>query len=139
MSYCVYKHTFPNGKVYIGITCKKPEYRWNHGCGYTAKRDNGEYHQPYIARAILKYGWGNVEHEILFSGLTKEEAERKEIKLIEEYKSNQPEFGYNIQNGGKSNGVHSKETKRKISESLMGEKNHFYGKRHTKESLEKRP
>ena len=30
-SYTVYKHTSPSGKVYIGITCRKPEYRWNHG------------------------------------------------------------------------------------------------------------
>lgn len=33
-SYTVYKHTSPSGKVYIGITKKKPEYRWNHGRGY---------------------------------------------------------------------------------------------------------
>lgn len=33
-SYTVYKHTSPSGKVYIGITCRKPEYRWNHGKGY---------------------------------------------------------------------------------------------------------
>lgn len=26
--YCVYKHTSPNGKVYIGITKKKPNDRW---------------------------------------------------------------------------------------------------------------
>lgn len=32
--YYVYKHIFPNGKVYIGITCKKPIYRWNNGNGY---------------------------------------------------------------------------------------------------------
>lgn len=31
-NYCVYKHTAPNGKVYIEITCKtKPEYRWQKG------------------------------------------------------------------------------------------------------------
>ena len=29
--YSVYKHTAPNGKVYIGITSRKPEYRWNNG------------------------------------------------------------------------------------------------------------
>ena len=32
--YCVYKHIFPNNKVYIGVTCQKPEYRWRNGKGY---------------------------------------------------------------------------------------------------------
>lgn len=26
--YYVYKHTFPNNKVYIGITCRTLEERW---------------------------------------------------------------------------------------------------------------
>ena len=29
--YTVYEHIAPNGKKYIGITRRKPEYRWNHG------------------------------------------------------------------------------------------------------------
>lgn len=29
MNYSVYKHTAPNGKIYIGITSMKPENRWN--------------------------------------------------------------------------------------------------------------
>lgn len=32
--FCVYKHTAPNGKVYIGITSQKPIYRWNSGEAY---------------------------------------------------------------------------------------------------------
>ena len=35
--YTVYKHTSPSGKVYIGITCRKPKYRWNNGKGYKEK------------------------------------------------------------------------------------------------------
>ena len=34
MGYTVYKHISPSGKVYIGITKRKPEYRWNKGKGY---------------------------------------------------------------------------------------------------------
>lgn len=30
----VYKHTFPNGKVYIGITGQEPYKRWKYGNGY---------------------------------------------------------------------------------------------------------
>ena len=101
MSYSVYKHTFPNGKVYIGITSKKPETRWNRGYGYLSKsKPNGKYGQPLMANAILKYDWDDIQHEILFSGLTRKEACQKEIELIKEYKSNNRKFGYNISNGG---------------------------------------
>ncbi len=32
--YCVYMHTAPNGKVYIGITSQKPSQRFGRGRGY---------------------------------------------------------------------------------------------------------
>lgn len=92
MSYSVYKHTFPNNKVYIGTTCQDPEIRWNNGMGYVGQR--------HMIKAIIEYGWDNIKHEILLKDLTKEEAEQKEIELISYYKSNQKEHGYNMQNGG---------------------------------------
>lgn len=92
--YNLYMHIFPNNKVYIGITSQKPKYRWGkNGKGYA-------YNQRRIFNAIKKYGWGNVKHKILFTNLTKEEAELKEIELIAKYKSNNPKYGYNIENGG---------------------------------------
>lgn len=91
-AYLVYKHTTPNNKVYIGITsCKKAEHRWRNGNGYS---------QQFFWRAIKKYGWDNIKHEVLFSNLTKEQAEQKEIELIKFYKSNNSLYGYNIENGG---------------------------------------
>lgn len=112
MSYCVYKHTFPNGKVYIGITCQKPEIRWDFGWGYRA--------QPFVFNAIRKYGWGNIKHEILYDGLTKEKAEQTEVELISKYKANIKWFGYNIANGGSAGVPLSEETKRKIGEGNKG-------------------
>lgn len=106
-SYTVYKHTFPNGKVYIGITTN-PKRRWANGLGYN--------HNMYMTRAIKKYGWDNIEHTFLFENLTKYEAENKEIELIHSFKSNKPEFGYNIDNGGNSIGKHSEESKQKMRE-----------------------
>lgn len=127
--YVVYKHIAPNGKVYIGITSKKPQRRWGGGCGYA--------NNDHFYRAILKYGWINFQHEILFENLTKEDAEQKEIELIAFYKSDQKEFGYNIQHGGSSNGKHSEEAKRKISEANKGRLPWNYGKHHSEKTKEK--
>lgn len=106
-NYTVYMHVFPNGKVYIGITMQKPEHRWNNGKGYQSNE--------YMTNAINKYGWSNVKHEILFTNLTKEEAEQKEIELIAKYKSNNKKYGYNVLKGGNvSDGV-SEEVRKKMS------------------------
>ena len=115
-NYYVYKHTSPSEKVYIGITCNSINRRWQNGYGY--KR------QEYFYRAIKKYGWDNFRHEILFENLTKEEAEQKEVELIQHYKSNQREYGYNIAIGGLVNFGYrlSEETKRKISNAHKGKK-----------------
>lgn len=119
--YFVYMHTTPANKVYIGITSQeKPERRWQYGYGYRT--------QTLFYRAIKKYGWKNIKHEILFAGLTKEQAEQKEIELIKKYGSTNPKLGYNCENGGNCFGSHSEETKKKISQAQLGEKNHMYGK-----------
>lgn len=90
--YCVYKHTGPTGKVYIGITKRKPQKRWNSGRGYIENR--------YFWRAIQKYGWDSFSHEILETNLTLAEAEEKERYYIRFYDSTNPEHGYNIEAGG---------------------------------------
>lgn len=108
-SYTVYKHISPTGKIYIGITSSNPKLRWSNGKGYIGNE--------YFTNAIQKYGWKNFKHEILFENLSKEEACKKEIELIVEYKSNNREFGYNICAGGEgTNGYHhTEETKKKLS------------------------
>ena len=110
--YIVYKHIFPNNKIYIGITCQDPRRRWANGTGYKT--------QPYIYKAILKYKWENIKHEILFENLSKKEAEQKEMQLIKRYKSNDKRYGYNLANGGNTVGTVSEKTKQKISKSLKG-------------------
>lgn len=112
MEYCVYKHTAPNGKVYIGQTCQKPEQRWKRGKGYS----NNE----YFAKAIQKYGWDNFKHEILFDGLTKGEADILEVETIIRYKSTDKKYGFNMENGGYGKGKHSQETLKKMSEGRKG-------------------
>lgn len=103
--YSVYKHETPSGKIYIGITKQKPANRWLNGKGYAL--------QPYFYNAILKYGWSNIKHEVLFTGLTMEEAEAKEVELIAQYKSNIRAYGYNVERGGRVNKT-SDETREKL-------------------------
>lgn len=103
MGYYVYKHTSPSGKVYIGITQQRPTKRWGGGCNY-------DYNDHFI-NAIRKYGWKNFEHEILFSGLSKDEAKAKEIELIALYDSANRNKGYNVSPGGEAQ---TDETKAKI-------------------------
>ena len=119
-NYKVYRHTSPNGKIYIGLTQQQPEQRWRHGNGYKKN--------IYFMRAINKYGWENFKHEVLFDGLTKEEAENIERSLIASYNSANKDYGYNIDLGGNSVGKHSDETRRKIGVSHSGEKNWTWGK-----------
>lgn len=115
--YCVYKHTSPSGKVYIGITCQKVEYRWDNGNGYKGQ---------VFYRAIQKYGWDNITHEILYCNLSREDACEMEIKLINFYNSSNNKFGYNQTKGGDYPWItgkkHSISTKRKIGMSNKGRK-----------------
>lgn len=110
--YCVYKHTTPSGKVYIGVTCKSPDRRWENGHGYK--------YNKHFWNAIVKYGWDNISHEIVCNGLTETQAFSLERELIALTHSTDPKFGYNITSGGRgglSGLKDSDETRRKKSES----------------------
>ena len=100
--FIIYKYTSPSGGVYIGQTCAaKLSYR--HGADGSrylqVDKTTGEYLQPAIARAIIKYGFDNFKKEVLFEGLSSEEADEKEIELIKYYKENGE--CYNVTSGGK--------------------------------------
>ena len=113
--YIVYKHTAPNGKCYIGMTCQTIERRARpDGRGYLGC--------DAFYNAILKYGWDSFTHEILDTGLTYDEACEKECFYIREYHSLTTEWGYNLATGGNANKVMSEESKQKMSRSLTGRK-----------------
>lgn len=131
--YTIYKHTTPSGKVYIGQTKKKPKDRWANGKGYV------ESHKFY--NSILKYGWDNITHEILYTGLSKEEANTIEIALIKQYK--QLGLSLNITDGGEGRVgvVVSEETRKKMSNAKRGKycgvNSPSYGRKHTEEAKRK--
>ena len=114
--YYVYQHINKiNGKRYIGITKQNPESRWGtDGTNYKSS--------PYFYSAIQKYGWDNFSHEILFNGLTKEEACDKEIELIAYFQTQDKQHGYNIMEGG-SAPVIPEEVRKLMSEKMRGNKN----------------
>ena len=156
MSYSVYKHTTPSGKVYIGITSKPVEERWLNGRGYARNE--------HFWNAIKKYGWDNIEHRVLVSGLSKEEASEVEKMYIALYRSHEIKHGYNLTEGGETGIIHTMESRRKLSASKMGkrynigvpfteerkrhmsenhadvsgEKNPMYGKKKTAEEIARR-
>lgn len=130
--YTVYMHVFPNGKMYVGITSQDVSRRWRDGKGYEGK---------LVYDAILKYGWNNIKHEILYDGLTKEQAEEKEKQLIKQYDTTIHANGYNIELGGDSTGKVGAESKRKNSEAhkgmMAGAKHWHYGQ-HWRDEVKKK-
>ena len=79
--YKVYMHKLKkDNRVYIGITKQNLKKRWQRGIGYA--------HSTNFYNAILKYGWDDFDHIVLFKDLSKEEAEQKEMELIKLYNSN---------------------------------------------------
>lgn len=89
--FTIYKITSPSGKVYIGqtgrIKQRIKEYKYN-----LCKN------QYLIYNSINKHGFNRHCFEILFTDLTKEEANDIEIELIEKYK--QEGVSLNINKGG---------------------------------------
>lgn len=92
--FCVYEHITPSNKRYIGITKQTPEKRWKNGSGYKLC--------TAFNRAIQKYGWDNITHNIIASRLTKDEACKLEQYYIALYDTANPLHGYNLTSGGES-------------------------------------
>ena len=123
-SYSVYKHTCPNSKVYIGITRCKVKDRWKNGLGY-------EY--QVFGRAVRKYGWENITHEVLYENLTEDEAKRLEQELIKEFDSKNPEHGYNRTDGG--DGVKGCEYTEEVLDKMRQHANRMWANPETREKL----
>lgn len=101
-TYCIYKHTLPNQKVYIGKTCDVKR-RWR-ACNYVGNW--------FFYNAIQEYGWENITHEILEDNLTLEEANEKEKYYVALYQSTNSQYGYNLRAGGAGNGAMASKTEK---------------------------
>lgn len=113
MSYRVYRYTFPDGRMYIGVTKNKIETR----------RDQGYQHNKPLREAIRSTGWAGINVDILEEGLDQNEAFIKEQYYIRKFNTSNPVYGYNVSLGGKATfeGLHhTEEHKRYISAVLKG-------------------
>lgn len=132
-NYIVYMHIFPNGKRYVGITGQNLKDRWRvNGNGYKP--------QKLVYRAIQKYGWENIEHVIISETLSASEAGKLEKKIIAEYKTTDPDYGYNQSIGGENSPIgvkRSDETRKRLSQSHLGQKCWNKGKHLSEATKEK--
>lgn len=115
-----------NDKIYIGqTTYDNIEKRISNYCNEVkwAKKE-----RPIIS-AMRKYGFDNFTFEIIDTADNKEDLDKLERYYIKKYQSLCTQNGYNVELGGNGEGKHSEETKRKIGEAQLGEKNHMWGKR----------
>ena len=136
-----------NGMKYVGQTTRSVEQRFKE-----------HFHEKtYIGNAMRKHSMKNFTIEVIETCETREQLNEREKFWIAELKCMSPS-GYNLTEGGegiigwertpeyyaklsvankgKNKGRHlSAEHRAKLSEMERGEKNPFFGKRHTKKSL----
>lgn len=128
----IYKITSPTGRIYIGQSVDiKRRFR-----GYSTPSLLKK--QPRLQNSFSKYGVENHQFDII------EYCSEEDLNCSERFW--QDEFIATGENGlncsltkcGSKRYTHSEETKRKISESSMGDKNPMYGKKMSEEAKEKR-
>lgn len=131
----IYKITnLTNGKLYIGKT-SRPNKRWQQHISLSNNPKDRRY--QYIHRAIRKYGTKNFSFEIIDSFKEENECFKYETIYINNFNSNNRKIGYNLTTGGDgATGYHhTKKSKQKMSLAKLGvfegNKNPFYGKKHT--------
>ena len=114
----IYKRTSPSGKSYIGQTIKE------NGRNNAWNNLNKNYAGILIDNARRKYGPENFSYEVLFSieSVDKDSIQiildEKEIYYIEKYKTYDPDFGYNLCDGGRGGYI--------LNDEYVRKNNHYY-------------
>ena len=113
--YTVYQHrNLSNGKSYIGMTSQEPKKRWEYGWGY----QNNSQMWSDIKESDWNTDW---QHNILGKFEDKQEALNLEEMFIWLFDSTNE--GYNTSAYSSHSCKHSKESKRKMSDSMTGNHN----------------
>lgn len=126
-----------NQKKYIGKTVRQLNNRKiSHLSAVRKGREN-----VYFHNAIRKHGESSFTWEIVCECSTSKELCQKEKYYINLYKTNNPDYGYNLTNGGEGcegykHTQANKELMSKMKKGLfVGENNPMYGKHHSKETI----
>jgi len=116
-----------NGKCYVGQTIQKNvKNRWR------AHRHSTE---TILSNAFSKYGITNFEFSVI-SEVLNDQLDAREITEIQERKTISPN-GYNLEAGGNTNKNVHIESRSKMREAKLGEKNFNFGKPRTEETKTK--
>lgn len=108
-----------NGKVYVGQTKNTKKRATSH----KYMLNKGIHHSKYLQNSFNKYGIENFEFSII-EECTNSDVDDREIFYIQKFKSNNPDYGYNVLAGGNSrrdifeNSLISDEGKKAISERM---------------------
>jgi len=106
-----------NNKIYIGKS-NSNKNRFKDHLNVAKNKYSNKY--SYVHKAINKYGKNNFIYEIIEKFDDEDAAYNAENKYILYYKSNNNQYGYNLNEGGRRFFTHSPETLKKISEQRKG-------------------
>lgn len=126
-TYIVYVHITPNNKKYVGLTKNSIEDR--------SGKEGKNYKGQVFYYAIKKYSWNNIQHIILKSGLSREDACFYEKYYIQKFKSFEPDFGYNLTLGGEGTSGY-KLTREQILKKIQARKGYKHSQQ-TKDKISK--
>ena len=132
--FIVYKITnILNNKVYVGSAFNFKERKKRH----IRDLKNNRHHSQRLQNSWNKHGETNFVFEILCQSNKKQLLE-DEQRFINHYCSFEDKSGYNIcpTAGNTAGRLMTQETKTKISNSVSGENNPFYGRKHTDRAKE---
>lgn len=126
--YCVINTV--NGKKYIGkshdVNARWKQHVYGSECGSDL----------YFHRALRAHGVQSFKLEVLDTVNTEEEAYGRERELIQEHCTNDPEFGYNMNEGGVGGGTPSEAVRQKMRDAWT-KRRQTYKFRHSEESKAK--
>ena len=88
-----------NGKIYIGQTNRTGKARFKEHINDAKNTNRNNKNRP-LHKAIIKYGEGNFELEILETNVDNSKLDDLEKYYINKYKSNESNIGYNATSGG---------------------------------------
>ncbi|WOF33042.1 NUMOD3 domain-containing DNA-binding protein (plasmid) [Bacillus subtilis] len=127
-----------NNKCYIGMSMNIERRKSLHFSGLRANRHENE----RLQNSFNKYGENNFEFEIIIQNdkFTKDELFHLEQMFIKIFNTIDRDIGFNLTLGGKGSlgWKMPKEERQRRAEAYKGEGNPFYGKSHSKESIERK-